>query len=108
VSRDGTRVRLLTLPDADGNYLDFWADCSEVERTKAYEPRRVWDGRRGNGTVTRYTTLGSIAKFVAQQRRGERDGLPECGVCGKRRADLVHDLETGMMACPGCADMPAN
>src|ERR1035441_7505316 len=34
ITKDGTKVRLLTLPDAEGKYLDFWAHCSEVQQTK--------------------------------------------------------------------------
>lgn len=106
ITKDGQRVRLLTLPDADGNYLDFWANCSEVEQTKEYKPREVWDGGRySNRTVTQYTTLGSIADFVAKQKRAKAAGLPECVECGKR-GELVHDLEDGGMKCRACCDMP--
>jgi hypothetical protein len=81
ITHDGSRVRLLTLPDESGNYLDFWAPCAEVEQTKTYSPRQKWDGRRGNGTVTVYTTLGSIADFVRDQRAAEKSGLPACAAC---------------------------
>lgn len=102
------RVRLLTLPDDEGDYLDFWVDCAEVEETKTYAPRQVWDGRRGsNNTVTRYTTLGSIARFVREQKASEAAGLPQCAACGKR-GRLTHDLEDGLMKCYGCCDMPEN
>jgi hypothetical protein len=81
-TKDGSRVRLLTLPDARGEYLDFWADAALVKVVKTYEPRQVWDGRRYSGrTVTRYTTLGGIARFVADQRDpATRRG--ECSECG--------------------------
>jgi hypothetical protein len=84
-TRDGKRCRLLALPDAGGKYLDFWADANLVTITKRYESRQVWDGRRYSGrTVTKYTTLGSIAKFLRDQkdpatRRGQ---CTECGSWG--------------------------
>ena len=102
ITRDGLKVRLLTLPNEKGEFLDFWASCSEVEEIKRYEPReRSFRGR----TEVTYTTLGSIAKFVASQKKAEAEGKPACGVCGKR-GDLHHDLETGMMCCYSCCDMP--
>lgn len=102
ITRDGLKVRLLTLPDAKGDYLDFWAPCSEVEQTKEYRPReRTFRGR----TETSYTTLGGIAKFVAEQRRAEAAGEPACVACGKR-GELIRDLEDGGMKCYGCCDMP--
>jgi len=103
----GDRVVLYTLPDEKGEYLEFMAPCAEVEQTKEYRPREVWDGRRNSGrTVTQYTTLGSIADFVASQRRLEKQGVPQCAACGKRSASLVRDLEDGLVKCPGCADIP--
>jgi hypothetical protein len=109
ITRDGTKVRLLTLPDANGDFLDFWALRSEVEQTKIYKPRERWNGRRGsNGTITVYTTLGSISDFVKDQKQAKAEGAEQCYVCGKRSHNLVHDLETGGMACRGCADMPAD
>jgi hypothetical protein len=79
ITRDGTRVRLLTLPDADGSFLDFWADCAQVEEVKRYQPREVWDGRYNSGrTVTKYTTLGSIAAFVAREKRNRAEGGEVC------------------------------
>lgn len=102
------RVRLLTLPDADGKFLDFWADCREVEEVKTYTPRQVWDGRRGsNNKVTVYTTLGSIAKFIADQKAAEKAGLPQCAACRKRVHGLIEDLEDGLMKCRGCCDLPS-
>jgi hypothetical protein len=105
-SQDGSRMRLYTLPDAAGKYLEFWADSAAVRVTKEYRPREVWDGRRNSGkTQMVYTTLGGIAKFIADQRREEQAGTPECPACGKR-TELIHDLEDGLMKCRGCCDMP--
>jgi len=87
VTRDGTRVRLLTLPDAEGKYLDFWAPCPEVTQTKTYTPREQWDGRRYSGrTVTVYTTLGSVADFITRQKNPDtaRGQCVECGAWGPR------------------------
>jgi hypothetical protein len=104
-TRDGIRVRLLTLPDADGKYLDFWADRSEVELTKTYEarPERGSYGRPTGRMV--YQTLGSIASFARRQSAAKAEGLPACAECGKR-GHLHHDLEDGMMKCYGCCDIP--
>lgn len=107
ITQDRQRVRLLTLPDADGKYLDFWAPCAEVTQTKTYSPREVWDGRRGNGTRTVYTTLGSIADFIADERAKESAGTPQCASCHKRSNDLIEDLEDGLMKCRKCCDMPS-
>ncbi len=102
VTRDGTKVRLLTLPDAKGEFLDFWAPCSEVEQTKTYQPREV---RRGYGrhTETVYTTLGSIADFVRKSRRTDaeiKEGrIPE-GYCV--------DLEDGAVKRRSECDMPSD
>ena len=106
-TRDGQRVRLLTLPDSAGKYLDFWASAAEVRVVKTYTPREVWDGRRYSGrTRTEYTTLGGIADFVRDQRRAEKDGVQACADCGKRSHDLVRDLEDGGMKCQSCCDIP--
>ena len=100
ITRDGAKVRLLTLPDAKGEYLDFWAACSEVTQTKTYEPREVWDGRQYSGrTELRYTTLGSIAAFVRRQTRNagtgrERVQCPEC--------DARHAAGESCPDCGGC------
>ena len=107
-TKDGQRVLILGLPKADGSYFERWVPAAEVAVTKTYQPREVWDGRRYSGrTRTAYTTLGSIADFLTGQRRAADRGDPACSACGKRSAALVHDLETGGMACRGCADMPA-
>jgi hypothetical protein len=100
VTRDGLKVRLLTLPDASGDYLDFWVLCSLVEQTKTYTPREVWDGRRySNSTVTKYTTLGSIADFIARQKRDAATGHQrvQCHEC-----DAWHDASESCPECGGC------
>lgn len=106
ISRDGRRVRLLTLPDADGKFLDFWADCLDVEEVKRYAPRERKVGFRGE-TVTEYTTLGGIADFIADQKRKEAAGVPQCAACHKRQTGLIQDLEDGLMKCRGCCDLPS-
>jgi len=103
-TKDGQRVRCLTLPNAAGEYLDFWANVSEVEVTKEYQPREVRVGFRGR-TETRYTTLGSIADFIAKQRDAAQRGEQPCAACGKR-GPLHHDLEDGLMKCLACCDIP--
>lgn len=104
VTKDGMKVRLLTLPDANGDYLDFWADCSQVEEVKRYQPREVWNGRRGGGTVTQYTTLGSIADFIAKEKKNKANGGEVCAECGKS-GGLVCDLEDGLMKHRHCCDI---
>lgn len=73
ITRDGSKVRLLTLPDAQGKFLDFWAPCDMVEQTKTYTPREY----RGR---TEYTTLGSIAAFIERQKNPDtaRGRCTEC------------------------------
>lgn len=97
ITRDGTRVRLLTLPDTKGEYLDFWAPCAEVEEIKRYAPRE-YRGRQ------EYTTLGSIARFIEKERRARERGDPVCAACGKS-GELVQDLEDGLMKHRGCCDI---
>ncbi len=98
ISGDGKRVRLLTLPDASGKYLDFWAPCADVEQTKKYQPREKWDGRRYSGrTVTVYTTLGSIADFVRKQKDPDRTKRVQCPEC-----DAWHDDGEPCRECGGC------
>ncbi len=101
ITKDGQRVRLLTLPDTQGNFLDFWAQCSEVEETKRYEPRERWNGRRGSGSanVLVYQTLGGIADFIAKQKRNagtgnERVQCVECGAWG--------NADEACRECGGC------
>lgn len=82
-TRDGSRCRLLTLPNDEGQYLDFWADVEAVRVTKTYQPRESGYGRYRR---TEYTTLGSIVAFVRRQRdpataRGE---CTECGHWGPK------------------------
>lgn len=86
-TKDGQRIRCLTLPDAKGDYLDFWVQLSLVKVIKTYQPREVWDGRYCSGrTRTEYTTLGSIAKFIARQRNPNtaRGQCTECGHFGPK------------------------
>lgn len=105
ITRDGTRVRLLTLPDTKGDYLDFWADCSEVEQLKRYEPReeRGAYGRPTGRMV--YTTLGSIQRFLAEQKVARDRGDPVCAACGTS-GELVQDLEDGCLKHLRCCDIP--
>lgn len=97
------KVRCLTLPDADGKFLDFWAEVGMVEVVKTYHPRE----RRGyRGRVTfEHTTLGGIADFVRREERNRQAGGPVCAACG-RSGELVEDLEDGLMKHRGCCDMP--
>jgi hypothetical protein len=97
ITRDGLKVRLLTLPDASGKFLDFWAACSEVEQTKSYPPREY----RGR---TSYTTLGSISSFIAERKAERTSGEPLCAECG-RGGELVADLEDGLLKHPRCCDI---
>jgi hypothetical protein len=78
-TKDGSRLRLVTL---DGK-VDFWADRSACKTIRTYPPREV---RQGYSRYyrTEYTTIGSIRRFVEQQkdpatRRGE---CTECGAWG--------------------------
>ncbi len=96
--REGARCRLVTLPDRDGKFLDFWADAALVRVVKRYKPR-TFRGR------TEYTTLGSIARFVSDRREAEARGEPLCAACGGP-GDLVEDLEDGLRKHRGCADLP--
>jgi hypothetical protein len=105
-TRDGQRVRCLTLPDDKSEYLDFWADVQEVRITKTYQPREVWDGRWNSGrTRTVYTTLGGIAAFVRAERKNRKAGGAVCAACGTS-GELVEDLEDGLMKHHRCCDMP--
>lgn len=62
-TNDGQRVRLFSLPGDDGKYIEFWANVSECDVLKIYKPRtQTYYGR----TETIYTTLGSIADFIAE------------------------------------------
>jgi hypothetical protein len=104
-TRDGAKVRCLTLPDASGKFLDFWADRTQVHVIKTYQTREVRTGFYGRGgTRTEYTTLGSIAAFVRDQKDPATGDV--CADCGKR-AHLIHDLEDGMMKCRNCCDIPS-
>lgn len=99
-TQDRTRVRLLTLPDDSGKFLDFWAPCSEVEQTKTYSPRE--HTYRGH-TTTQYTTLGGIAAFIKKSRSADkqiaRGEMPD-GYCV--------DLEDGIVKRRNECDMPSD
>lgn len=99
ITRDGMRVRLLTLPDPNGKFLDFWAPCAEVEQTRTYSPRtNTYRGR----TETRHTTLGSIADFIAKSRAADKkiaQGEIPDGYCV--------DLEDGLVKRISECDMPS-
>lgn len=100
VIAEGTeRVRLTVL---DGS-IDFWAVKAECNLIREYQGREVWDGRRGNGTVTRYTTLGSLRAFITQRKADEKtvqSGEIPVGWCV--------DLEDGCVKPRHECDMPAN
>lgn len=99
-TRDGARVLCLTLPGKGGRYLEFWADASQVQVIKTYQAREVWDGRRYSGrTEKRYTTLGSIADFIARQQRDRGTGSErvQCIECGS-----WHDADQQCRDCGGC------
>lgn len=83
------------------NGTGFWVDMADCERLKTYQPRE-FRGRK------EYTTLGSIRRFVAGQKRLEESGAERCAACGKRNNHLVEDLEDGLRKCRGCADIPGD
>lgn len=97
----GSKVRLLTLPDAKGDFLDFWADRSAVTLTQRYEPRRKWNGRRGSASaeIEIHQTLSGIASFIARQRRNEGTGRErmQCQEC-----DSWYTASEGCQDCGGC------
>jgi hypothetical protein len=97
VAESADRCRLTTL---DGS-VHFWAEKAACELVRTYAPREY----RGR---TEFTTLGGLRRFVEGQRKAEERGEAACPVCGLRGREMVHDLETGMTCCRGCADMPAD
>lgn len=98
------RCRITTL---DGE-SPRWVDCSACQLVRTYQGREQWNGRRYSGkTITVYPTIGSLRKFRDSQKQGERDGLPPCAACGKRRDDLIEDNEDGLMKCRSCCDIPS-
>lgn len=98
IAQGNGRCRLITL---DGG-VDFWADMSACELVKTYTPReRTFRGR----TEVSYTTLGSLRRFVDQQRAAEVRGEEVCGCGCGRRGKLVQDLEDGLMKLPRCCDI---
>jgi hypothetical protein len=80
----------------------FWVDMADCELLKTYEGRTV--GHYGRSS-SRYTTLGSLRKFVERQREAEARGDKPCAACGKRWP-LCEDMEDGLMKCHRCCDMP--
>lgn len=92
-TRDGSRVRLVTLPDAKGKYLDFWADAGLVQVVKRYEPRTTGRGRFAR---EEYQTLGGMASFIRRQRSGESSRV-QCHEC-----DAWHNKDENCPECGGC------
>lgn len=76
-----------------------WVDMADCQVIKTY-PTREYRGQ------TTYTTLGSIRRFVADQKQAESAGVPQCAACGKR-GHLIEDYEDGCMKCRACCDMPS-
>lgn len=105
VADTGTRVRLTVL---DGS-VHFWADKSACDLVREYKGRDQWDGRRNSGkTVTVYTTLESLCRFVDSQRSAEARGEEVCACgCGVR-GELIPDLEDGLLKLPKCCDIPSD
>lgn len=84
----------LTVLDAS---IDFWADRSDCEFVKTYQPREVY-GR------TVYTTLQSIRSYISQMKRVESGEVEGCAECG-RPGQLVRDMEDGLYKHRHCCDM---
>lgn len=82
--------------------MGFWVPMEECELIKTYSPK-TWTNR--GHTMTDYVTLGSIRRFVKEQKEAEARGEDPCASCGKR-GRLVLDHEDGLMKCKGCCDMP--
>lgn len=102
-TKDRTRCRLATLQE-DGPV--YWADMSACTLIKTYPGREVWDGRRYSGrTVTKYTTIGSLRSFIAQQKRltpeqrEEQDLRRSVSACGRRDCRRLEG-----MFCTDCHD----
>ena len=98
-----TRCLITTL---DGSWHG-WVDMAACELVKEYHGReeRGAYGRPTGRTV--YTTLGSIRRFVEEQRAAEAKGVPACAECGKRDGNLIEDLEDGLMKHKHCCDIPS-
>lgn len=107
-TRNGDSTRIAGLPSIDGRYFDKWVKSSELEDVVEFKPVLKWNGVRGRGSreIESYQTLEGIARFINKQKRAEELGLPKCYICGKASSKLVNDLETGLLACRSCADMP--
>lgn len=95
-TKRGEAAKLHTLPADDGSFRTFWADLSECEVLKRYQPREVWDGRRGGGTRTAYTTLGGLADFIRDQKGGASRRV-QCHEC-----DSWYDEDSNCPNCGGC------
>lgn len=101
-SRDGTRLPLFTLPDADGAYLAFWVDAAAVRIDKRYAVRQPrWNGVYGRRSrqLQQFTTLASIAEFIREQRAnaGTAAERVQCIEC-----DAWHDAGEPCPECGGC------
>jgi hypothetical protein len=88
-TKRGYSARVVSLPDADGKYLDFWITMArqgqpvaedQGEVIKTYAPRVV---ERYGYERKEYTTLGSIKSFIDRQKNPEtRRGF--CSECGSQ------------------------
>jgi hypothetical protein len=86
--RGNYAAKLVTLPNAQGGYEEFWADCVEQihkeEPNKAtilrmYTPHEI--RRYGRLVSTEYQTLGRMARFLKDQKDpGKSRG--QCTECG--------------------------
>lgn len=95
-TRDGMKIRCLTLPGNDGKFLDFWASVEMVRVVKTYQVRE-YRGRE------EYTTLGSIASFIAKSRR-EDDQIK----AGNIPDGYCVDLEDGQVKRRSECDIPSD
>lgn len=99
IAEGSDRCRLTVL---DGS-IDFWAVMADCNLIKEYPGRQVWDGRRGSGTVTRYTTLGSLRDFIAQRKSDEKTVAS-----GEIPDGWCLDHEDGVIKPRHECDIPAN
>jgi len=98
VTKDGQRIRCVTLPDAQGKFIDFWVAASQVQIVKTYRQ----SGRLSGGPMT----LGSMARFVGREKDATARGAATCAACG-RTGELVVDLEDGQLKHYRCCDIPS-
>lgn len=63
---------------------NFWADANECELLKTYSPKERRTGFGRGPMTTVYTTLGSIRRFIEQQKNPDtaRGECVECGSWG--------------------------